>query len=715
MTRFFTLIACVCTTFMSYSASAADKLAITAVYPTSLIQGVPNVNMAVLGTDITPGTVVYINGTAERTVVQGSTMALFTLPVTPASVQVTMHAANGAVSKAFSVQVVKSPGAPKTAPVTVPITIPTPVSTGPTAPATTGHTWYVRPDGGTRYSANMPTGQCDGLADVAYPGSGQNQHCAFKDVRYFWQDGSYSTGNNYPAWGWIGSGGDVYFVRGSIGTGVTYRIGWNNNASAYDATTEQSWGISSDPYDSFIPPPPSGTAAHPTRFLGENYASCSAQSSRTQLHGGNALYEVMDFENTSYVDVECFDITQFSNCALTGSATTPCNTNPGEMTDHAKIGINFRNTATHITLNNIRTHGLSGSGWGGPTGDGFVATNVDIIGNASSGWNSDSGSGDANAVGRGSALIQNFNISWNGCKEEYPIKDTLPYAQCTDDNNGGYGDGFGTATVLTPPPGWQVHFDQGTVSYNTQDGLDALHLVGTGSSMTITRVLAFGNMGQQIKVGGASGTAENNVITTNCNALRQNIPGTPSGYNTGLSDFCRAADTGVLLTLGKGSSLSFDNNTIYSATATGVEVECDTTNGACDSTSKVDFRNNIFVGFLNNPADGYTGAYDTGTGDYSNPIYDGTGLFGTTPGSYWSNNLTFHPKSNWTCPARGESNALCVDPLLTDETWHNYGYANVEPTAKSPTLGKGVVIPAITVDFNGVTRSVPPAIGALQQ
>jgi len=162
--------------------------------------------------------------------------------------------------------------------------------------------------------------------------------------------------------------------------------------------------------------------------------------------------------------------------------------------------------------------------------------------------------------------------------------DPLPYQDCTDDNVGGYGDGFGTATVPSNP-GWQVHFDQGVVTYNTQDGLDALHLTGSGSSMTITRVLAYGSMGQQIKIGGAAGTAINNVLVTNCNALRQAIPGTPSGYNSRLSDFCRAADTGIEMTVGKGATTTFDFNTVYSANATSIEIDCDTTAGACDSTS----------------------------------------------------------------------------------------------------------------------------------
>ena len=97
-------------------------------------------------------------------------------------------------------------------------------------------------------------------------------------------------------------------------------------------------------------------------------------------------------------------------------------------------------------------------------------------------------------------------------------------------------------------------FDQGNVFYNTQDGLDALHINGAGSSMTVTHTLAYGNMGQQIKVGGAAGTMISDQVVTNCNALRQAIPGTPAGYNTHLSDFCRAADAGILLTVNNHGS-----------------------------------------------------------------------------------------------------------------------------------------------------------------
>ena len=144
------------------------------------------------------------------------------------------------------------------------------------------------------------------------------------------------------------------------------------------------------------------------------------------------------------------------------------------LDDFASNGIEWSNTSTNDTLTNISIHGMAKAGMLGPTGSGVVMKNISITGNASSGWNADDGSGN---TGTGSLLVQDFDISWNGCAEEYPIVDKLPYQDCADDNGGGYGDGFGTTTTASNP-GWQAHFDRGVVSYNTQDGLDALHLTG---------------------------------------------------------------------------------------------------------------------------------------------------------------------------------------------------------------------------------------------
>jgi hypothetical protein len=535
-----------------------------------------------------------------------------------------------------------------------------------------GDTWYVRPHGGTRYSADAHKGQCDGKADADYKGSGSNQHCAFNDVRYFWTDGSYCT-NSKPdsgCWHWIGKGGDTYIVRGSLATGVTYRIGQSGpNPGDF-------LGLAGDPYSAGIPPPPSGTAAAHTRFLGENYENCTAQSARTQLHGGYGVSVVLNMGGSSYVDVACFDITDFSSC---GRATQAhgCNTN-FPIEDFAGAGIGWNNSSTHDTVTDVRIHGLASLGMAGPTGDGVVMTRIDIVGNAGAGWNADAGN---KQTGLGSLLVQNYSISWNGCAEEYPIQHELPYADCTDDNGGGYGDGFGTATVDAGPGGWQVHFDKGVVNYNTQDGLDALHLTGNGSSMTITNTLAYGNMGQQIKVGGTRGVTTNNIIFTNCNAMREAIPGTPEGYNKRLSDFCRAADTGVVFTVGDGTTAVFSDNIIYSASSTAIEV---VPTGPCVTTTcLVRQQRNIFIGFRNNKENGYP----NGTGDYSNPMFVDVALKAyQNPDSTFDHNTTFHAKSSWSCPSTHlhEKDAYCGDPHLTDQTWHLYGYGDTTPTRPIP-------------------------------
>ena len=103
-----------------------------------------------------------------------------------------------------------------------------------------GTTWYVRADGGSRYSTNATMGQCDGKHDAAYSGTGVNQPCAFKDFRFLYDDPS-----SYNQLTWAIAGGDTVVVRDG-----PWRIGWDNNTG-----TGQSWctGWSSGPYGCLNP------------------------------------------------------------------------------------------------------------------------------------------------------------------------------------------------------------------------------------------------------------------------------------------------------------------------------------------------------------------------------------------------------------------------------------------------------------------------------
>jgi len=371
--------------------------------------------------------------------------------------------------------------------------------------------------------------------------------------------------------------------------------------------------------------------------------------------------------------------------------------------DYAGNGISINNKSTHITVTDVRLHGLSGAGMLGAPGDGFVATDIAILGNGNAGWNTDDGSGSA---GVGSLLVQNFDISWNGCIEEYPITHAVPYISCRDQSTGGYGDGFGTTTVDSPPPGWQLHFDQGTVSYNTQDGLDALHIGGAGSSIAVTRTLAYGSEGEQLKVGGAIATIQNSLIVGNCEALTSGvaIPGRPSTTYDNLASPCRAGNVAVYVTTSPGYTTTFENNTLYTSGNIGLEIEYAYSNQT-GNTNLFKYDNNIFFGFPN-----------SGKQENPTPIFSTTDLkMLTNPGSSWAHNLYYGYRSNWSCPARGEKNALCTKPGLVDETYHVIGYGNMAPASgASAVVGVGVPADGVTTDYAGKPRSATPTIGGLE-
>jgi hypothetical protein len=247
---------------------------------------------------------------------------------------------------------------------------------------------------------------------------------------------------------------------------------------------------------------------------------------------------------------------------------------------------------------------------------------------------------------------------------------------------------------------------------NTQDGFDLLHLQGNGSTLSISDSLAYGNMGQQLKMG-AAGSAINNLFVGNCNALRQAIPGTPSGYNSKLGDFCRAADVPVVVSVSDGGlTTKYLNNTLYTANSIGLEV---TTNGPCTSTCYLQYENNIFLGFQNNAGNGYPSG---GNGKFPTPIFfDSNSILGL-PGSSFTNNLTFNARDTWPCPQTSwnEKNAVCVDPGLVDETFHLYGFGNMSPgSGSSIVVGKGIDITGVLTDFSNSTRSTTaPTIGAYE-
>lgn len=131
-------------------------------------------------------------------------------------------------------------------------------------PAFASQTYFVRADGGTRFSVAVPAGQCDGLSDLPAAGA-TAKHCAFNDVRYLWSD------NSSAPMAWVLAGGDTAVIRGCTAlvtqddpANPNCRIGYDNNGH-----TNTTWCGSGVPNTNCIPPPvPSGTSGVHTHILG---------------------------------------------------------------------------------------------------------------------------------------------------------------------------------------------------------------------------------------------------------------------------------------------------------------------------------------------------------------------------------------------------------------------------------------------------------------
>ena len=426
------------------------------------------------------------------------------------------------------------------------------------APPGPGNTWFVRADGGTRYSVNVPQGQCDGLADVAYPGTGTNQHCAFNDFRYLWDDDSGQVGIG----AWVIAGGDTVVVRGCSAlpnqmnaANPTCRIGWDINSGG-GSTNAWCWGVGNA--TCYNPPIPAGTATQHTRILGgcaygaynctpinSNYPY--GTTNETQLFGGMGLLWTFNLGSTQYVDIQGIELTTHNGvCTFGGAPSYPRSCNNSEpLDDYAQNGFIFNNTSSNISLQDVYVHGFNASGFYGPIGGPIALTRVFSGFGGFSGWNFQDQSDTANATGS-SITASYVTMIGNGCYEQYPIKNpAYPAQACYDDVAGGFGDAWsGQDTNLD-----SFTCDHCVQMYNTKDGFIGPH--AAVATLTITNSTSLGNMGQQWKWGGQQNSTvlfQDNVTVGNCTRMSQPLPGAAQNFalSTGLggsylSDFCRAA------------------------------------------------------------------------------------------------------------------------------------------------------------------------------
>jgi len=578
-------------------------------------------------------------------------------------------------------------------------------------------TWYIRTDGGTRYSAKVTGGQCDGRADARYPGKGVNQHCAFNDVRYLWNDGS--VGSGFPSWGWVIAGGDTVVIRGCAAlpgqvnpSNPTCRIGWDNG-TANSSSNPWCWyapGNYGSPYGCFNPPIPAGTAGAHTRILGACAVTgtCSSGTSTTlgsltQLFGGFGDQIVLNLADTQYVDIEGLEITEHNGkCIQYGSPAYPrgCSNSLPGLDDYAHNGILTNNATRHIQLQDVSVHGFTASGIWGPIGGPIIMTRVQVNFNGFAGWNFDDGKRTSNAGGS-SIAASYVTMEGNGCDEQYPIVNTqFPAFVCYDDNSGGFGDSWSGQD--TPIESFSC--DHCAQRYNTKDGFIGPHV--DIAHLTITNSESYGNMGQQWKWGAAPGSTtvfENNLTVGNCRRMAEPLPGAPPGYNRHLSDFCRAAGDVFSFNTGANGTVLFSNNTTVGYSATIFDLDCRPKN-TCSATHFI-FRNNIVLG-------------------YQNPRYNSE-----TPGLFYLNDtsvkvgqdhsLFFNLRSR-PCSLFGNSDSICDSPEfvgqppLTLANEAQLDHFNFHLTNRSPAIGHGIAISGIARDYYGNARPNAPSIGAVE-
>jgi hypothetical protein len=198
---------------------------------------------------------------------------------------------------------------------------------------------------------------------------------------------------------------------------------------------------------------------------------------------------------------------------------------------------------------------------------------VRINGNGWSGWNGDIG-GDSSNAGR--LVFRDVEIAWNGCGERYPGGD---HFGCWGQQDGGYGDGLGTAET---DGDWI--FERVNAHHNTQDGLDLLH-ASKKASVVFRDVSAQANAGNQLKASGAV-TVENSRLIGSCSAL---------GEEGGLSEAnaCRAQGNALSVHPPAGAHVAIHDNTIEGEGDCLIDLGC--AGSACRGT-QVNIAHNILHG-----------------------------------------------------------------------------------------------------------------------
>jgi hypothetical protein len=529
---------------------------------------------------------------------------------------------------------------PTPGPTPTPTPVPTPT---PTPPPTGGTTYYIQPNGGDHT-------QCTGRSNANYPGAGTNQNCAWKHPFVAFPVGGTSR---------IAGGDTLWIASGE------YQMGFGSPINT---------GCSSSfPWDCYMAKIPGGSAARPTRILGQTYDSGCTNAPK--LWGTERASMVLRIGDSDYIDVACLEITDKASCieqhcsnGQCPGVISRCERNTYPYGQWAGTGISAKGS-TDVKLTDVNVHGLANRGIFAAKISNWEMTRVKINGNGWAGWEGDDSSGDVSNSGY--IRFIDSEIAWNGCVENHV---SGAYSGCWGQGGAGYGDGLGTNTSSG---NWL--FERSKIHHNTSDGLDLLYVDAT-ATITVKNSWFEGNGGNQVKTNSTT-TIENSVIIGNCGYFS-------SGHNFLETDNCRALGNAISVGLRNGQTTIIRHNTITS------EGDCAILGAGGNNTARLDISNNVVLGQT----------------DWRQSFEKTCGYYGdnSTATVTYSKNVSYNLKGG--CFANG----ICTDPLVANPDIDNF---NPRLNAMSPAIDSADMTKTLPIDYEGIARPRGPAsdIGAFEK
>ncbi|MCF7220941.1 choice-of-anchor Q domain-containing protein [Marilutibacter chinensis] len=521
-------------------------------------------------------------------------------------------------------------------------------------------TFHVRVDGGDAT-------QCSGLADAPYPGAGNGRACA-------WNHPFVALPPSAPA---RIRGGDTLIVRPG-----GYEIGPGAPDSGNCAAT-------GDCALSTLPGGPS--PQQPTRLLGGSSEDVCSAPPQLWASAGNRA--VIRLDGIEHVEIGCLEITDHSACIVGYPARGDgaredlrCAETPGTGAGWGRDGIVARD-AGNVLLRDLDIHGMAGNGIRAGRLRDWTLRRVRLHANGWAGWDGNVGSkAEPDSGNQGHIRFLDSEIAWNGCAERHPER---TITGCWAQQQGGYGDGLGTART-----GGDWLFENVRVHHNTSDGLDLLYLDGSGS-VTLRRVLAFANAGNQVKTSGPM-RIENSILAGSCGYFADLQRAEPERSIMTGSDHCRA--------MGNTLSVSFtgDSRAVIRNNAISGEGDCLLVTTGGSSRARAQVVNNLFVGGVQWQPDAAVADHriegEPTCGHYT---VDGDAQLEFERNLFWQ----VKPGS---CPA----GSLCDTPPGLQPS--DDEVLRWSPAPGSPLIDAGKPLDDLETDYSGRARDGTPDIGAIE-